>query len=289
VAVAYWKGGTLDFEDQLYRPANLDKIVAWGGLASVKHITRYIQPGLELIALDPKRSATIIGADVFADDGTLHEVARRAATDIGALNQLGCVNARVIYVVAGLDGASLDRVDHLGQLIYDEIQRLPDSVSTRAKRFDPELRASIDALRLSEEWYHVIGGVEDEGAVIVSHLDEPVHFYPSLSGRVANLVPIADPMSAARRMNAYTQTVGIWPESLKLELRDLLPLYGAQRVVSLGFAASAHPGLPQDAIEPMRRMAKWIVDEYCDPSAVPPPWAGPRDTGDKWRVTHART
>ena len=37
-------------------------------------------------------------------------------------------------------------------------------------------------------------------------------------------------------VNAYTQTVGIYPESLKRALRDQLPLFGAQRLTSLGYA-----------------------------------------------------
>ena len=30
--------------------------------------------------------------------------------------------------------------------------------------------------------------------------------------------------------------------------------------------------MPQDAIEPIRRMCKWIVDEECDPEVVIPLW-----------------
>lgn len=76
LAVGYWKGGDLAVEERLYRPQHIEKIVTWGEMASVKHVTRHIQPGLELIALDPKRSATIIGPEAFADDDTLREVAR---------------------------------------------------------------------------------------------------------------------------------------------------------------------------------------------------------------------
>ena len=54
LAVGYWKGGDIAVEETLYRPEHIEKIVAWGGLASVKHVTRYIQPGLEMIALDPE-------------------------------------------------------------------------------------------------------------------------------------------------------------------------------------------------------------------------------------------
>jgi hypothetical protein len=96
LVVGYWKGGDERVEEQLYRPEHIEKIVAWGGLASVKHVTRYIQPGLELIALDPKRSATIIGPEAFDNEETLREVAMRAACDVGTANQEGCVNARVI-------------------------------------------------------------------------------------------------------------------------------------------------------------------------------------------------
>lgn len=272
LSVAYWKGGDVAFEEQLLQPAAVEKIIAWGGFASVTHVLRYVQPGLELISLDPKRSATIIGPEAFASPATLSEVALRTATDVGALNQLGCVNARVVYVASGTDPDGIERANRLGEAIYDELQRLPERLSTRAKWFDPELKADIDALRLNPEWYRVFGGRAGEGAVIVSQLDEPVEFAPRLSGRVANVVPIDDPADAMRQVNAYTQTVGIYPESLKSTLRETLPLHGAQRLVSLGYAAHPSVSLPQDAIEPVRRMVKWIVDERCEPDAVQPLW-----------------
>lgn len=273
LSVAYWKGGSAEFERQLYRPTNLEKIVAWGGLASVRHITRYLQPGLELVALDPKRSATVIGAEAFTDASTLADVARRTATDVGALNQLGCLNARVIYAVTGTDAAGLARADRLGQLVHDEIQRLPAAVSTPVRHFDPELRAHLSALRTSPEYYRVVGGSGNEGAVIVSHLSEPVDFHPLLSGRVANIVPVDTPMAALAHVNAYTQTIGVYPEALKRQLREPLALRGAQRLTSLGYAAAGNTALPQDAIEPLRRMVRWIVDETCDPAMVTPLWA----------------
>ncbi|MEU6742097.1 acyl-CoA reductase [Streptosporangium sandarakinum] len=270
LAVAYWKGGDAAVEDRLYQPGNIDKIVAWGGLASVRHVTRYIQPGVELVTLDPKLSATIVGAEAFADEASMAETARLAAVDVGALNQLGCFNARVVHVVTGLDPAGLERAEHWGELLHREILRLPAAVSTPARWFDPELRASLRALRTSPDWYRVIGGHDAAGAVVVSRVAEPVDFHTALSGRVANVVPVASPRDALKAMNAYTQTVGVYPESLKRRLRDLLPLYGVQRLVSLGYATRFRPDVPQDAMEPVRRMVKWIVDESCSPDDVHP-------------------
>jgi hypothetical protein len=276
-SVAYWKGGSIDFEEKLYQPKNIEKIIAWGGFASVRHVTRYIQPGLELISLDPKRSATIIGRDAFADEATLRDAALRAATDIGASNQTGCSSARVILVESGADEAGIARLRRFGEMIYQAMLALPANLSTKPKVFDPQLRADIAGLRASPDFYEVVGGREDEGAIIISRLDDVVDFYPRLSGRVANLVPLDDVSEAGRFINAYTQTIGVYPEALKLRLRDELPLFGAQRLVTLGYAMTANPALPQDAIEPVRRMVKWIVDESCPSEACRPVWLDPSD------------
>ncbi len=275
LAVAYWKGGDAEVEERLYRPEKVEKIVAWGGYASVKHVTRYLQPGLELIALDPKRSATIIGPEAFESDETLREVARRAACDVGVANQEGCACARVIYVLCGSDAAGVERANRLGEAIYDALVALPEHVSTPPLRVDRELRDHLKASRMADEWFRVIGGERDEGAIVVSQLDEPVDYAPLLSGRVANVVPVDSIERVTGAVTAYTQTVGVYPEKLKRELRDLLPLFGAQRLTSLGYACHVSLATPQDAIEPLRRMAKWIVDESCDPERVVPMWEAP--------------
>lgn len=276
LAVAYWKGGDAAVEESLCRPEKIEKIVAWGGLASVKHVTRYLQPGLELIALDPKRSASIIGPEAFASEATLREVALRAATDIGVANQEGCACARVIYVLCGTDPAGVARANRLGELVYEALLALPAHVSTKPKTFAHELRDHLEATRLAgDDWFRVIGGEELEGAIIVSQMDEPVDYAPLLACRVANIVPVDDLDRVTRAVNAYTQTVGIYPESLKAALRDRLPLFGAQRLTSLGYACHVATAMPQDAIEPVRRMCKWIVDETCEPDVVFPMWKAP--------------
>jgi hypothetical protein len=272
LAVGYWKGGDLAVEETLYQPKHIEKIVAWGGLASVKHVTRYIQPGLELIALDPKRSATIIGHQAFDDEATTREVARRAATDIGVANQEGCANARVIYVLSGTDADGIAKANRLGELIYQELMALPAVVSTPPRYPNRELLDHVEASRMTEDFYRVIGGEHREGAIVVSQFDEAVDYSPMLSGRVANIVPVDNIDKVTAAVNAYTQTIGIYPESLKRRLRDTLSLFGAQRLTSLGYACNVAIAAPQDAIEPIRRMCKWVVDEECDASVVIPLW-----------------
>ncbi|MBA2933639.1 long-chain-fatty-acyl-CoA reductase [Sphingomonas sp. CGMCC 1.13654] len=265
ITVAYWKGGDERIEQALYDPRGVEKIVAWGGFDSVKHITRYLQPGIDLITQDPKLSGTIIGKEAFADDATLASVARRLALDIGAQNQEGCVSARVIYVESGTDEEGLERANRLGQLTFTALQALPEHLSTPHKAFDQALKSEIDAIRLQDEDFRVFGGRGNEGAVIVSQEDYPVDFSRTLACRVGNIVPIDSVETAVRSVNAYTQTVGIYPEALKTALRDRLAFQGAQRIVSLGGAATMQHNMErQDAIEPVRRMCKWVTEEEAD-------------------------
>ena len=272
LSVAYWRGGDTAFEEKLYQPQHIEKIIAWGGFASVKHVTQYIQPGLELISLDPKRSISIVGPEAFASEQTMRDAATRIAADVGGMNQVACVNARVVYVVSGTDDEGLARIERLGEMVHEAMLQLPSVISTKPKQYDRELKSHVEALRLDDDWYHVIGGQDDEGAIIVSKSSEPVEFATKLVDRTANLVPVdtIDEVSAA--VNAYTQTVGVYPESLKKDLLNSLSLFGAQRFVSLGYAVSGTMASPQDGIETLRRMGKWIANEISDPATVRPPW-----------------
>ena len=292
LAVGYWKGGDLAVEETLYQPQHIEKIVAWGGLASVKHVTRYIQPGLELIALDPKRSATIIGPEAFDDDDTMREVARRAATDIGVANQEGCANARVIYVLSGTDADGLANANRFGEMIYQELISLPAVVSTPPRYPNRELLDHLEASRMTDDFYRVIGGEQREGAIVVSQFDEPVDYSPMLSGRVANIVPVDSIDQVTAAVNAYTQTIGIYPESLKRQLRDTLPLFGAQRLTSLGYACNVaiadapgrHRADPADVqVDRRRGMRPRASSSRCGSSrrhdrARAAPWTSSRES-----------
>lgn len=277
LAVAYWKGGDEAFEQKLYRPENIEKIIAWGGFASVKHVTKYIQPGLEMIGLDPKRSATIIGPEAFANEETMQEVALRTACDIGMANQEACASARVIYALCGTEPEAMEKLNQFGEMVYKELTGLPENISTKPRFPNKDLYEHIDATRMDDTFYRVIGGDDREGAIIVSQFDEPIDYSAMLSGRVANIVPVDHIDQVTKAVTAYTQTVGIYPESLKKELRDKLPLFGAQRLTSLGYACHVAVATPQDAIEPLRRMCKWIMEESCEPEKVFPMWQSLED------------
>jgi Acyl-CoA reductase (LuxC) len=269
LSVAYWKGGDVDVEGSLYLPTNIEKIIAWGGLASITHIARYIQPGIDLITLDPKLSSSIVGREAFADEATMREVAARLAEDVAYYNQEACVNSRVAYIQTGTDAAGIALANRFGQMVYEAIQQMPITASCPAKALHSELAQEIQALRMMDD--HTVIGAGREGGVIVSTGGEPVDFAPLLQNRIANLVPFDSIDVPVRSVNAYTQTIGVFPEELKRAIRDRCVFHGAQRLVTLGYAGRAAQAGPHDGIEPLRRMCKWITDEVYDPAKTPRP------------------
>ena len=273
LSVAYWKGGDDRVEAELYKPANVEKIVAWGGMASITHIVKYLQPGIDLITLDPKLSSTIIGREAFTGEERMREVAKRVALDIAVYNQQACLNARVVYIQTGTDAAGIAAANRFGEMVYEAIQRIPAHLSNPVRALDSALAEELEGLRFAGDAYKTFGG-DGRGGVIVSQSGQPVEFAPLLANRVANLVPIDDLEAAISAVTACTQTIGIYPEELIPKIRDQLAYAGAQRLVTLGYVAPTRSFAgPQDGMEPMRRMCKWILSEVDDPAATPYwPW-----------------
>ncbi|MHA2295767.1 MAG: acyl-CoA reductase [Candidatus Hodarchaeales archaeon] len=253
-STVYWKGGDQEFERRLVTPYNLEKIVAWGGHNSIKHIKKLVGPGIDLITLDPKFSISIIGEETFESDERVKHAASLAAIDSAVFNQEACVTSRTHFVKTTPEKATI-----YSRYLYNFMQEQDPSISTKPKSFSSSLKESIDSLRYLDDFYHVIGGENGEGAVITSLAGEPVEFFPTC--KTVNVIPIQDYQEALEMITVATQTVGIYPERLKDEIMDELVVRGVQRFVSLGQAAGGMIGVPHDAIEPMRRACKWIVNE----------------------------
>jgi hypothetical protein len=267
LSVAYWKGGDASIERRLYDSRSIEKIVAWGGFASMRSIREYLAPGLDLVALDPKLSASLVGSAAFASEHALADAVSRAAADVGYFNQGGCVSARVIYVEAGTDREGIARANEFGRRLFEAIQALPADLSSSHPSFDPVLREEIAGLRHSTG-FKVHGGRGDEGAVIVSQSAELVDFSERLDCRVANVVPVDSIAEAMRHLTIHTQTIGIYPDELKRQLRDECALRGGQRIVSLGAATAAGMTGPHDAIQVLSRIVRWLRDDTLIPTGV---------------------
>jgi hypothetical protein len=126
----------------------------------------------------------------------------------------------------------------------------------------------MEAIALNDDFYHVEGDTIG-GGFVVSKFSDRVDFYDKLDNRVINIVPVPDLLEVAKWCDDTTQTVGIYPESIRDRLLDSFVLAGVQRMVPLKggdpmqIFQDMHtlpPGMPHDGIEPMRRNVRWVID-----------------------------
>lgn len=268
IAVAYWKGGDEFMDSQIIRTSRIDKITAWGGMSSVRHIQKFLSPGIDLTALNPKYSMSMIGKETLETEAAMDEAAIGLATLSGFYNQTACANTRLVYVESGTDDESIDRIIALGRKTVDAYAKLPPLLSTPFVRPNRQLEAEMEAVSLEDDFYHVEGDTLN-GGFVVSKFNDRVEFYDKLDNRVINYVPVDDLADVLKWCDDTTQTVGIYPEAVRDRVLDMFALAGIQRLVSLAggdpmtvYANSHHmpPGSPHDGIEPMRRAVRWVVD-----------------------------
>jgi hypothetical protein len=251
-SAAYWRGGDDKVESLLMRPQFFDKLAAWGGDSTLRSAKKYISPGFELVAFDPKTSISMIGREAFASREILEQVADGAAADATLVDQFACASSRYQFVEG-----SQQQVDEFCEILQQRMGVERDFASADGVPLPMALREEIDGLRGMPEYYRVWGDYSGKGLVIRS--DEPVEFNPEY--RVVNVVRVDDLSEALGQVNVATQTVTIYPNERKIALRDTLCSLGAQRVTAIGGAAGMEGGLAHDGFLPLSRLVRWLNDE----------------------------
>lgn len=251
MSAVYWRGGDERVESAIYRPQYFDKIVAWGGGDAISNVIKYLMPGLQLVSFDPKTSISMIGAEAHESDAIQDEVAARAASDVGMMNQEACVCSRVLFIEG--ERGQIDR-------FCDRLQHKLAEGSGRAGKAPPlprDMAEEVETLGMLGGEFGVWGRPDGNGLVVLS--DEPTDFHPIR--KTANVVAVKSLKDALKYVNVATQTVGVYPPRRMAELRDGLASGGAQRVVRLGDAGGQSIGAPHDAMLIMHRFVHWIVQE----------------------------
>jgi len=251
LSAIYWRGGDAQVEGILYRAQYFDKLVAWGGGEAITNVAKYVGPGFQLVAFDPKVSMSVVGHEAFESDASLHEAAEVLASDTAGMNQDACVCPRHAFVEG-----TVEEVDRFCDVLIDHLV-----VDRRHKGGGPRtpayIREAVDGLRFLEPEYRVWGSYDGRGLIVRS--PEPVDWHPN--NVTLNVVPVSSMADSARYATVATQTVGVWPYHRKAEIRDRLAYAGVQRVCRLGHAGMVTLGIPHDAMYPLHRFVNWVVDD----------------------------
>ncbi|MGD9956087.1 MAG: acyl-CoA reductase [Candidatus Nanopelagicales bacterium] len=246
---AYWRGGDRSLESVIYRPQFIDKIVAWGGEEAIKNVQGYLGPGVELVAMDPKLSISMVGNEALASDASVAEAAEATALDVG--NQEACNNTRFVFV----EGA-LDDVDRYCAALVERLGVERPRVDAVGPPTPSDIRDEVDVLRHMAPDFRVWGDFTGRGLVVRS--SEPVDFNPA--SKTVNVVHVSQLSEAVRYVNTSTQTVAVYPSHRKADLRDGLASAGVQRIATSGQGFGDNIGLPHDGMLVLNRLVRWVVE-----------------------------
>lgn len=251
MSAVYWQGGDTAIERTLYRPQYFDKIVAWGGGDAINNVIQYLGPGMQLISFDPKSSISMIGREVFESDDRVADVADRLAADTTVFNQEACLASRFAFVEG-----ERPQVESLCAALAQRLAVDRDFASEVGPPLSSEVRDEIQVMESMGD-LKTWGGFDGRGLVILS--DRPVEFQPT--NKTSNVVMVPSLQDAARYVNVATQTIGVYPDERKAQLRDQLASAGAQRLCRLGTANAHVLGSPHDAMYPLQRFVHWMGDD----------------------------
>ncbi len=232
--IAEWRGGTAHLETTLFQ--QVDCVTATGSDEALAAIRRHVPPKIRLLAYGHRVSFAYITKESLSGSSPKKIVAR-AASDVVAWNQLGCLSPHVIYVENG--GAVLP--DHFAQMLAEELARreqteprgeLPvkSAAAIASRRAFYEVRAAHSPD--TQRW-----GSENSTAWTVIYEADP-RFQLSCLNRfiyVKGVRSLAEVLQNADSVRGSVSTVGLEaPEELATEIVAQLARWGVTRVCPLG-------------------------------------------------------
>ncbi len=262
IEIAEWRGGTQHLEEALF--AEADCVTATGSDQTLAALRQRLPERVRFVGYGHRVSFGFVSSRSLSNV-TLSRVIGRAATDVAAWNQLGCLSPHVIYVESGGQVGAEQFAEHLARELQarEEIEpRGPLAVEIAAaissRRSVYELRAAHSSdTRIwkspdSTNWTVVY---EADSRFQVSCLNRFVYVKP-----VRNL---EEALHSADALRGKVSTVGLAaPEDQAQELAMDLARWGVSRVCPLGQMqrpplAWRHDGRP--ALAELVQFADWEV------------------------------
>jgi hypothetical protein len=232
--IAEWKGGTESLEQPLF--AEADCVTATGSDETLDAIRRRLPARARLVAYGHRLSFAYVSSDALARFEIKNTV-QRAATDVAAWDQLGCLSPHVIYVE---HGATISP-EGFAELLAEQLANF-ESTQPRGK-ISTEEAATIASRRSFYEMRAASAGDvklwKSEGSTAWTVVYEAdAHFQISCLNRFVYVKPVAhlaDALHQAEIVRGQVSTVGLGAGGDKAqELALSLARWGVTRICPLG-------------------------------------------------------
>ena len=234
IEIAEWQGGSLALEDALF--AEADCVTATGSDETLAAIQKRLPQRVRFLGYGHRVSFGYVAADVLTEHNT-RKVIARAADDVTAWDQLGCLSPHVLYVQSGGNSSP----EEFARQLAGELARR-ESIEPRGMAH-PEIAAHIASRRAIYELRaahspqtHVWKSEDSTAWTVVCEAD--ARFQLSCLHRFIYVKPVAgieEVLQSADTIRAQISTVGIAvPEHRAGEVATQLARWGATRVCPLG-------------------------------------------------------
>ena len=249
LSMVYWQGGDEIVERILFFPGAFDRIVVWGAPDSIASV-RARAGFTKIICFNPRYSVSFIGRDALSE-GNLDEVAARAVCDSMVENQKACIASLVHYVEGSIEDAeryaaaverALDRWD----------DQMPHPLLNRHRGLLKRIERGV--LLDARVRFHQVDGAYRSGVVVAPH-DFAIKDHPMC--RLIVVRPVSNLDECLRFLHPGVATVGIFPDSCRLALRDRVAARGVSNIVPLGHAGAAAAGSSHDGMLVLSELVDW--------------------------------
>lgn len=232
--IAEWTGGNADLEAGLFEEAGC--VTATGTDAALAHIRQRLPAHVRFVGYGHRLSFGYIAAEVLSGLNATRTVAR-AAVDVVAWNQLGCLSPHVLYVQ---EGASMSP-EKFAEVLAQELETLEQAeprgpLPTEAAAAIAS-RRSLHEVRAAHAPDTRHWSSQGSTAWTVVFEADP-RFQVSCLNRFVYVKPVKDlpeALRAADSVRGKVSTVGLAvPEHKAEEMAAELARWGAARVCPLG-------------------------------------------------------
>jgi len=255
--IAAWKGGSESLESALF--AEADCIVATGSDETLAAIRHKLPPSARFIGHGEQVSFGYITCEALERE--THAIVERAAADVTAWNQRGCLSPHVIYVEESGGGAREDFANLLAGKLEALEKTHPrgtlsanDAAAIATRRAFYEVRAAHSpetrmwASRESTAWTVIF---ENDPQFQISCQNRFIY--------VKVVRELTEALQGAEPVRDKTSTVGMaCAPAQAADLARRLARWGAKRICPLGQMQHPPLGWRHDGRPPLGDMVTWI-------------------------------
>ncbi len=243
LSVCTWPGGQEAVEDEMIALA--DAVCVWGGEDAVSAIRPKLQTGTRLLEFGPRTSLQLVGETTAEEK---REAVKGAAMDICLYDQEACFSTQVIYV-------KNDIMTYAG-LLAEELtafgKRFPKGFTSR----DHQATIQFERQKALFNDHKVIAPENSEWTIIVTDKIVPIESHPL--SRTVYIMPYEEYDEILPTITRYNQTIAVYPEPLRYEIRDRFTQRGIDRVVESGKSWELRFGSSHDGVYALRDMVRIV-------------------------------